>query len=210
MHSHKVIILSHAARSWSTKFLHMSSNAQKKTNMDTKSPNVCSSFTGDSKNTQSLLSIILQQFRLIDCPHTELSLYCRYLWRLLEETACKNIQDILQFSLGINWAMESHNPNILFTRSLLRLGQSSCSLKTNNQTSGNFRIEGSWVSCPLDVEDFLDPWDNFMGAGIGRFIKIDNTILKILFKRSFKWCGSCRDGSIVSGQYIHLMIVLEE
>lgn len=49
-----------------------------------------------------------------------------------------------------------------------------------------------------------------MGAGIGRFIKIDNTILKILFKRSFKWCGSCRDGSIVSGQYIHLMIVLEE
>jgi hypothetical protein len=65
------------------------------------------------------------------------------------------------------------------------------------------------VASSLNIEDFLDPCDNFMGTGIGGLIKVNHTIFEILFKSSFEWSGSCGDRCIVCGENIHFVIVFE-
>lgn len=62
----------------------------------------------------------------------------------------------------------------------------------------------------FDVEDLLDPGDHFMGTGIGRFIQVDDTVFEIIFERSLKGGGSSRNGGIVSGEDIHLVVIFEE
>ena len=61
----------------------------------------------------------------------------------------------------------------------------------------------------LNIQDFLDPRDDLMGAWVGRFIKIDDTIFEIIFDGSFEGGGSGWDGSVVIGAYIHFVIVFE-
>lgn len=49
-----------------------------------------------------------------------------------------------------------------------------------------------------------------MRTWIRRFVKVNYTILEVLFKRPFERCGSCRDGSVMSGQDVHLVVIFEE
>lgn len=62
----------------------------------------------------------------------------------------------------------------------------------------------------LHVKDLLDPGDDFMRAGVGWLIQIDDTVFKVIFKRSLKRGGSSRNGGVVSSEDIHLMIIFEE
>lgn len=66
------------------------------------------------------------------------------------------------------------------------------------------------MACLFNIQDSLDPRHHLMGAGIGRLIKIDDTVFKIVLKRSFEGSRSSRDGSVVVGEYIHLVIVFQQ
>jgi hypothetical protein len=48
-----------------------------------------------------------------------------------------------------------------------------------------------------------------MRAGIGWLIKVDYSVLEIIFKRALKWGRSCRDRCIVGRKNIHFMIIFE-
>ena len=62
----------------------------------------------------------------------------------------------------------------------------------------------------LDSEDSLDPGNDFMGTGVGRFVEIDDSVLQVVFKGPFKGSGACGDWSIVVGENVHFMVVFEE
>lgn len=66
------------------------------------------------------------------------------------------------------------------------------------------------MPCALNSEYFFDPSDHLMRARIGWLIKIDDTVLEVLLKRPFEWCRAGRNRSIMRGEYIHLIIVLEQ
>ena len=53
MHCVHQTVFVHNARSDTTKFSHLGTDTEKKTNMDTHCTNICSSFTRDPENTQS-------------------------------------------------------------------------------------------------------------------------------------------------------------
>jgi hypothetical protein len=61
----------------------------------------------------------------------------------------------------------------------------------------------------LDIKNFFDPRNNLMRAGIGWLIKVDYSVLEIIFKRALKWGRSCRDRCIVGRKNIHFMIIFE-
>jgi hypothetical protein len=65
------------------------------------------------------------------------------------------------------------------------------------------------VACFLKIKNFLNPGDYFVGAGVRWLIKVDDSVLEILFEWPFEWGGSCGDGCVVVGECVHLMIVLE-
>jgi hypothetical protein len=66
------------------------------------------------------------------------------------------------------------------------------------------------VACLFNIQDSLDPGHHLMGAGIGRLIQIDDTIFKVILERSFERSGPGRNGGVVVGEYIHLVIVFQE
>ena len=66
------------------------------------------------------------------------------------------------------------------------------------------------MTCLFNIQDSLDPGNNFMGARIGWLIHIDNTIFKIVLKWSFEWGGSCGNRGVVVGEDIHLVVILQQ
>jgi ABC-type cobalamin transport system permease subunit len=66
------------------------------------------------------------------------------------------------------------------------------------------------VASLFNVENLLDPRDDFMGTGIGGLIQVDDTVFQVLFERPLERSGSSGNGGIVSGEDIHLVIIFEE
>lgn len=210
VHGHQVIIFGHAATPGSAQFLHVSSHSQKQTNVDAESSHVGSSLAGNTEDTKSLLGVILEQLRLIDGPDTEFSLDSGDLRRFLEETASEGIEDVFELDLTIDGAVQPDDADVLFTRSLLGFGQSGGSLETDDEAAGDLGIEGARVAGLLNIQDLLDPGDDFVGAGIGGLVEVDDTVLQVLLEGPLERGVSGGDGSVVSGEDIHEMVVFEQ
>lgn len=56
-----MIILGHVTATGSPEFLHMSTNSQKQTDMNTECSDIGSSLTGNSEHTQSLFRVKIDQ-----------------------------------------------------------------------------------------------------------------------------------------------------
>jgi hypothetical protein len=123
VHRHQVVVLRHAPAPRPAQLLHVPAHSQQQADVNAQGSNVSSRLAGNPEHSQSLLSIELQQLRLVDSPDAEFPLHCGDLWRLLEETASKGIQHILEFYLRVNGTVQSDDANILFTGALLRFGQ---------------------------------------------------------------------------------------
>lgn len=62
----------------------------------------------------------------------------------------------------------------------------------------------------FDFKYFFNPSNDFVRARVRRFIKIDDSVLKILFHLSFKWSRSVRYRCIVGTKYVHFVIVFKK
>ena len=96
MHCVHQTVFIHNARSDTTKFSHLGTDTEKKTNMDTHCTNICSSFTRDPENTQSGLQcqdcnkndcsgichILLDQMYLMDPIQTDYEASNTYMFYL--------------------------------------------------------------------------------------------------------------------------------
>ena len=71
--------------------------------------------------------------------------------------------------------MELEDADVLFTRALLRFDQSGGSADADNEATSDLGIEGARVAGLLDLENSLDPSDDFVGGGIRRLIDVEHT-----------------------------------
>jgi hypothetical protein len=81
-------------------------------------------------------------------------------------------------------------------------------VEADDQAACDFGVEGAGVSGFFDVENLLDPGDDLVGAGIGGLIKVDHSVLEIIFQRALEWGGSCGDRGVVGRKDIHFVIIL--
>lgn len=56
--------------------------------------------------------------------------------------------------------------------------------QADEQASCDLGIERAWVPSFFNIEYLLNPGHHFVGAGIGRFIQVDNAVLQVLLEWS--------------------------
>ena len=80
----------------------------------------------------------------------------------------------------------------------------------DDEASCDFWIESTGVTGLFNSEDSLNPGDDFMRTGIGRFAQIDASVLQVFLQWPFEGCRSGWDGGVMISKNIHFVIVLEE
>ena len=73
--------------------------------------------------------------------------------------------------------MQLDNSDVLFTCRLLSFDQPCGVVDAHDEASGDFGVESSRVARLVDLEDFLDPGDDLVGARVRRLVQIDHTVL---------------------------------
>ena len=58
--------------------------------------------------------------------------------------------------------METYDTDIFFSSRLLRFDKSSGTIDADDETSSDFGVEGSGMSCFFDTEDTFDPGNYFV------------------------------------------------
>ena len=85
--------------------------------------------------------------------------------------------------------MELEDADVLFTSALLRLDQSGGSADADNKATSDLGIEGARVASLLDLENSLDPSDDFVGGGIRRLIDVEHTGFDVVLDFSLQKMG---------------------
>ena len=93
----------------------MTTNTKKKTEMDSKGTNVCTSFTANPEYTEILFVIVFDHLTLIDGTHTQLSFNGSNDWWTLEKSTCKFLESLCENTFIFNWCMETNNTNVFLT-----------------------------------------------------------------------------------------------
>jgi hypothetical protein len=104
--------------------------------------------------------------------------------------------------------VQLHDCNVLFSSTLLSLDEASRVVDAGDKTTGDFWVEGTTVASLVDLEDLLDPRDNFVGAGVGRLIKIDNSVVFKNIDRTFSGRVAAREGCEMGGLDVQFVEVL--
>jgi hypothetical protein len=75
-----------------------------------------------------------------------------------------------QLLFAFNGIVKTKNTHVLLTSTLLGLDQTSGSINTNNQTTGDLGIKGTTVTSLFNTEDTLNPSNNFVRRRVGRLL----------------------------------------
>ena len=132
--------------------------------MNTQSSHVSTSLARNPTDTKVSLLIELNEFDFVNSPDSEFLLDSGYFWRLLEASASQHRESScnLLFS-SINFSVKLENGHVLFSSTLLSLYQSGSIANASNEAASNLRVESARVASLLDLENLLNPRNNFMG-----------------------------------------------
>lgn len=145
--SDHTLVLVHSSTAHTTELLHVRTDAEKKTKMNTQSTNVSSRLTADPENTKVSVIVELEKLALVDGSDTKLALDSRDKRRPLEESTGQGLQSASELGLATgDLVVETDNANIFLSGALLRLDQTSRTVDTNDQASSDLRIESTTVT----------------------------------------------------------------
>lgn len=187
--SDKALLFVHGTTSDTSQLLHVSSNTQKETQVNAESSDVGSGFAGNPEDTELSLVVKLVKLALVDGSDTELTLDGTDKRWALEQSTSQSLEGAGKLLLASGkLVVESDDADILLTSTLLGLDQTSSTVNADNQTSGDFGIEGTGVASSVNAEDALDPSNNFVGGRVGGLVEVDDTAgdvrLEIALERS--------------------------
>lgn len=115
--------------------------------MDTKGPDVCSSLTADPEDTKVSIVIELIKLALMDCSNAELTLDSRNQRWALEKCASQRLECPLELGLAArDFIVKTNYTDIFLSCTLLGLDQASGTVNTDDQATGDLRIESSAVA----------------------------------------------------------------
>lgn len=105
--------------------------------------------------------------------------------------------------------MQSDDGHVLLTSLLLGLHQTGGPVEANDQAAGDFRVQCARMAGFFHSEDLLDPSDDFVGRGIGRLIKVDDTVFEVFRERSTDRGGGHWNRGVMRSSNIQLVIILQ-
>ena len=121
--SHDVVVLAHRTGPHTSQLLHVSSNAQKQTQVHAERTDVGSSLAADPEDTEVALVIELEQLDLVDGTDTELTLEGRDQRGTLEERTREGLKCAIDLLLALHLVVEANDAYVLLSGTLLRLDE---------------------------------------------------------------------------------------
>lgn len=143
MHRHDVIILASDTTPYTSEFLHVGTDTQEQSQVDTQSPNISTSLTRHPKYTKVSFIVVFNQLGLVDCSNTKLTLDGGDEGRSLEKGASEGLQSSRQSLFVLQLVVESNHTHVFLSCTLLGLDQSSSTVDTDNQTTSDLGIKGT-------------------------------------------------------------------
>jgi hypothetical protein len=132
-------------------------DTKKKTQVNTESTDVGTSFTADPEDTEVALVVELITGALVNCTDTELALDGRDQGRTLEQSTSEGLKSTLELSLATgNLVVQADDTDILLTSTLLGLDQTGSTVNANDQTASDLGVKGTAVASLLrSIKDQL-------------------------------------------------------
>lgn len=110
----------------------------------------------------------------MDSSDSELSFHSGNQWRSLEQSTSEGLESSSDgFFAFRNCVVETNDTDIFFTGALLGFDETSCSVDTDDETAGDFGIQGTRVAGFFTSEDTFHPGDDFVGGRVGGFVEVD-------------------------------------
>lgn len=193
--------------------------------MDTERPHVRAGFAFDPEHSETAFLVVFEHFQIVHCADTKGTFDSADNRWQLEEGAFAFLEGLVDLLDVFDGFRDTEDCDVFFAGILLALNQSSCSVEADDETTGDFRIEGTAVTGFLDVQCAFGPCDDFVGGWIRRFVEIDNTapveknikkfillensiLLQVFINRSLKWGISLVAGCKMTFADIHFLEVL--
>ena len=155
--------------------------------MNTQCAHVRSGLAGHPEDTHVSLLVVVKKLEFVNISDTELFLDSRDQRRTLEASASERVKCLLQFLHFVKLRMQLYNSHVLLTSRLLGLHETRGIIDAGDQATSDFGIKSARMARLIDFEDLLDPGDDFMGAGVRRFVQVDHSIL--LQDVEWAFCG---------------------
>jgi hypothetical protein len=199
MKGDEVLLLIHGTRSHTSQLLHVSTDTQQETKVDTECTDVGTSLARNPEDTELSLIVELVEVALVDGSDTELSLDGRNKRRTLEESTSEGLEGTGELLLATGeLVVKSDDTDVLLTGALLGLDQAGGAVNTDNQTSSDLGIESTGVTSTLATENALDPGNDFVRRGVGRLVKVDDTGRDVRLEVTLEGGCASRDGGEVT------------
>lgn len=210
VHGDHGLVLLHGSGSDSSELLHMGTNIQVVTEVNTLSSDISSGFARNVEDSHVLLSVEIEKFGPVDSSNSQSLGDSGDKRGSLEDGTLQLGESSLELGLSFDGSVKLEDSNVLFSSRLLGLHESSGSIQADDEASSNLRVESSRMSSLLGLQDLLDPSDNLMGRGVGRLVEVDNTILLEDLNRSGSRRISFGDRGEMTSLDIELIVVLQK
>jgi hypothetical protein len=151
--SDEVLGLVHSSGPDTAKFLHVGTNTEQKTQVNTQSTDVGTSLAADPEDTELPLVVEFVELALMDGTDTKLTLDGGDERGTLEERTSEGLEGARKLRLATGeLIVQADDADVLLTSTLLGLDEASGTVNADNQTTGNLGVEGSRVTSLLNTE----------------------------------------------------------
>ena len=105
--------------------------------------------------------------------------------------------------------MQATDAHVLLSGALLCFHQACGPLDADDEVAGDLWVEGTAVSGLLHTQHAPDPGHHLVGRGVGGLVQVDAAVRHVFLERPLERGVAGRDGRVVAGADIELVIVLQ-
>lgn len=151
MEGDHAVLFAHSTGANTAKFLHMSTDTEQKTKVNTEGSDIGTGLTADPEDTQMAIIVELVKLALVDSSDTELSLDSGNEGRALEQSTSQGLQSSSELGLAAgDFVVESDDADVLLTSTLLGLDKASGTVDTDDKTASDLGIKSTAVTSLLN------------------------------------------------------------
>lgn len=211
MESDHVVVLGHGTRPDTAELLHVGTNTQKQTQVDTESTDIGTGLTAHPEDTEVAVVVELVQLALVDGTDTELTLDGGDERGTLEEGTGEGLESAGELGLAAgDLVVQADDADILLSGALLGLDQAGGTVDADDETASDLGVEGAAVAGLLDAQDTLDPGDDLVRRGVRGLVEVDDTAGNVALEVALVRSTAVGDGDEVVAAGQHLAVVLQQ
>jgi hypothetical protein len=145
--SDQALGLIHGSTADTSKLLHVATDTEKETQVNTEGSNISTSLAADPEDTEVSVVVELDELALVNGSDTKLTLDGRDQRGALEERTGKGLESAGELGLAAGQlVVKADDSHILLSGTLLGLDETSGTVNANDQAASDLGIEGTTVS----------------------------------------------------------------